>query len=277
MNSILYCMRYSSYKLPLFVCFVICFSELICHAQHQSSIRETDLIHEKILGVLYEGQFIDSLSAQKWKAPKKTMIYTDELSFAYTIIDTMLFFHEDNAEKCLVITKTLQLNEFGFFDQCVGCPPCIGMAIFSKNENNWELESFHPMMTVFGQGGAIPTPRIIEVGLNHHVVALKGEISWDEGIEKWYELDSYFDLILEYKYVCRNSNIDSGLINQQINVLKTDKEYYDFELVKSNSEIEDNVLQDQTQSKETIFICYEGTNDLFLALKKDCSFHKKRK
>jgi hypothetical protein len=243
---------------------------LIFNLSGQSNpvIKSADFTSMEILKFLLDGSFDNRIQAQKWKAPRKTWLYTDENSIAYTAIDTILTFTQASIEKKLVISKTLPLTDFGYFDQCAGCAPCIGLALFTKNEDGdgFELEFFNPMVDVFGQAGLIPTPRIIEVGLNHHVVAFRGEVSWDEGMEKWFELKNNFPLFFSYKYFFANQSFEETqnitAIEQEARIQKTENEYYDIELTRSTY----NPENDPNGVNKLIKKIYLNYSDAFGAL-----------
>jgi hypothetical protein len=221
----------------VFLLFNLFFLIFKLNGQSKLLIKSADFNSRTILNVLLDGSFDDRLNAQKWQVPRQTLLYADDNSVAYTAIDTVLNCIQDSLEKRLVITKTLPISDQGDFEQCAGCAPCIGLALFTKNEDGFQLESFNPMVDVFGQAGLVPTPRIIEVGLNHHVVAFRGEESWDEGMEKWFELKNSFPLFLSYKYFFAHQLFEDtqniAAIEQEARIQKTENEYYDIELTRS--------------------------------------------
>jgi hypothetical protein len=236
------------------------------NGQTNQVIKSADFNSTTILNLLLDGSFDNRLNAQKWKAPRKTLLYTDSNSFSYTTIHTMLDFIQDSLEKKLVITKTLPFSENGYFDQCAGCSPCIGLAVFVKNENNYLLESFNPMVDIFGQAGMVPSSRIQEIGPNHFAIVFKGDSFGDEGMEKWFELKNNFPLFFSYKYFFANQSFEETqnitAIEQEARIQKTENEYYDIELTRSTY----NPENDPNGVNKLIKKIYLNYSDAFGAL-----------
>jgi hypothetical protein len=228
----------------IFLFFILFFLIFKLTGQSNLVIKSADFNSRGILSFLLDGNFVARIDAQKWKAPRKTLLSTDENSFAFTAIDTILTFTQDSIEKKLVIIKTLPLTDFGYFDQCAGCAPCIGLAVFVKNNDAYLLESFNPMVDLFGQAGMVPSSRIQEIGQNHFAIVFKGEIFWDEGIEKWFELENNFPLFFSYKYFFAHQLLEEtqniAVIEQEARIAKTENEYYDIELTRSTYEPEND-------------------------------------
>ncbi len=164
------------------------------------SISKIEFSRLNIIKLLVDGVFDNEDGYQKWRAPKQTLIPLDAEGYAYSVVDTILSLEIEDKKCQLVITKSSQKYSWGGFDSGVESLPCIGLALFSENNDQWVLESFNPAVTLFGEQNMIPEMHICKVGPDKHVIAFTQNINQDVGEEQWFLIEKNFPSFLEYYY-----------------------------------------------------------------------------
>jgi hypothetical protein len=164
------------------------------------SLRKYNFSKLNILELLLDGTFDVETGYQKWKAPKGTLIPIDGDGYAYTMVDTLLSFNQENKEYQLAVIKSSQRYEWGGFDNGFESAPCIGLALFSEENDNWVLESFNPTVVMLGEQNMIPSMQIKQVGTHSSAIIFTTAIHQDFGEEQWFLLEKNFPMFLEYTY-----------------------------------------------------------------------------
>lgn len=81
-----------------------------------------------------------------------------------------------------------QVDSSGWIQDCMGCPPLIGLACFSKTGNDFALSYFNVNLVQQGHGSFLPYSRIEQIGPDKYALVLTDEVVHDYGTEVWYEL-----------------------------------------------------------------------------------------
>jgi hypothetical protein len=183
-----------------FVIFSLFFITFFSLGQTQDVIKNSEFNEKNILKLLFGGSYDIATNHQKWKAPVGTFLPIDVDRNAYTQIDTILSFNGVEQSYQLVVTHSSQITEEGNFEEFVATAPCIGLALFSKQENEWVLEGFNPVVTLFGIMNYVPEKRIVNIGPDKHVIAFTQNINQDVGEEQWFLIEKNFPSFLEYYY-----------------------------------------------------------------------------
>jgi hypothetical protein len=209
--------------------------------------------------LLIEGTFDEETGYQKWKAPKGTLIPMGVDGYAYSKIDTILKFNRGSEEFQLAVIKSSQKNEAGGFEEFNAIQPCIGMALFSNKKDAWVLESFNPMVTLFGAMNMIPSMRIAEVGTNASAIIFTAEIHQDLGIEQWFLLEKNFPMFLENTYAQPTGEDLEKLLLKKVEIVKPkkkdnaseDNQFYDIKLITYEEEYDEKTDQTKEMIKST--------------------------
>jgi hypothetical protein len=231
----------------IFLFFILFFLIFKLTGQSNLVIKSADFNSRGILSLLLDGQFNSKINAQKWKAPN-LVNYTNSKSYAYTVCDTLIDFKIDTSSYRLVILKTMMIDpEFKFFADCNACPPLIGLAIFSKRRENWELTSFKIDVTRLGHFSEIPNASVLRIGNSRLAVRFKDEEVHEIGIERWFELNMDFKSLLDFMYSYRIFNENTSSNNEEntfymvkeLTIQESDKDYFDL-VFKNTTLMSDN-------------------------------------
>jgi len=198
----------------------------------QVVINEKDFSSKNILAQIFDGEFQEEFNVQKWPVSKTqalelNSVFLDFTQNAYTLIDTMLTVHFDTSLCKIVVFKTIQVDSSGLIQDCIGCPPQIGLAYFVKNKQNFELQFFKFNLMVNGQGLNMPKSRIEQIGPSDYAFILTEEVKQDQGKEYWFNISNEFHEFLSFDYFSYNPNELSSIIENSIEIIKTENEYFD--------------------------------------------------
>lgn len=188
------------------------------------SISNSEFNEKNILKLLVGGSYDITTNHQKWKAPAGTFLPIDVDRNAYTQIDTILSFNGAEQSYQLVVTHSSQITEEGNFEEFVATAPCIGLALFSKQENEWVLEGFNPMVDLFGIMNYVPEKRIVNIGPDKYVIAFTQDIRQDVGEEKWFLIEQDFPSFLEYYYAYPGGDNLEKLIYTRVEPIEVNNE-----------------------------------------------------
>jgi hypothetical protein len=198
----------------------------------QLTIREVDFNSKTVLSKIFHGEFQDDNNVQKWPVSSVQALelngYVDGKNFSYTLVDTIFNLKVDTTNYKIVVFATFQVDSSGSIQDCMGCPPLIGLASFSKIGNEFELSCFNLNLIQQGHGLFIPYSRIEQIGLDKYALVFKEEIVQDWGVETWFELfKEGFPLFLTYDYSAYVPSENSYIIENSIEIVKTENDYYD--------------------------------------------------
>jgi hypothetical protein len=201
--------------------------------QAQVIVLEKEFTSKNILSKIFKGEFQEETNAQKWpvsglQSLELNTSYVDFTQNAYTIVDTMLTVQFDSSLCKIVVFKTMQVDSSGWIQDCNGCPPQIGVAYFVKNNQHFELQFFKLNLIVNGQGFYIPKSHIEKIGPFNYAFVLTEEVRQDQGREYWFDMSNEFRGFLTYDYFSLIPSEQSSIIENSIEIIKTENEYYDF-------------------------------------------------
>lgn len=200
--------------------------------QAQVILLEKEFTSKNILSKIFKGEFQEETNAQKWpvcevQALELTTSYVAFTQNAYTIVDTILTVQFDTSFCKIVVFKTMQVDSSGWIQDCFGCPPQISIAYFVKNNQNFELQFFKLNLMVNGQGFYIPKSHIEKIGPFNYAFVLTEDLRQDQGREYWFNISNEFHEFLSFDYFSYIPNENSSIIENSIEIIKTENEYYD--------------------------------------------------
>lgn len=112
---------------------------------------------KEILKSLYDGYHIDSLEKIIWKPYPLENIPVSNDGYCHTNIDSITYFTEDSIEYVLILLRTVIDGPLSMADRAG-----IGIALYKKMLNNWELVGFKRDLMINGPSGILPTFKIID-------------------------------------------------------------------------------------------------------------------
>lgn len=218
----------TKYKTILFFTAII-FSGL---SYAQIVIKEKDFSSKNILAQIFDGEFQEELNVQKWPVSKTQALelnsYTDAKHNAYTAIDTVIDLRMDTSLYKIVVFKTFQVDSSGWIQDYMAAIPKMGLAFFTKQNGSFQLESFK-LVVINGYHDLISTDYRLEfISPSNVVIVLKEETHQDLGKEFWIEMSNDFQTFLTYNYISLLQGEQSSIIENSIEIIKTENEYYDF-------------------------------------------------
>lgn len=217
----------TKYKTILFFTAII-FSGL---SYAQIVIKEKDFTSKNILAQIFNGEFQVESKVQKWPISETQALemnsYADAKHNAYTTIDTLIDLRMDTSQYKIVVFKTFQVDSSGWIQDYMASTPKIGLAFFSKQDSSFQLESFK-LNVINGHHDLISTDYRLEfIGPSQVVIVLKEETHQDLGKEFWIEMSNDFKTFLTYDYISLLQGEQSSIIENSIEIIKTENEYYD--------------------------------------------------
>lgn len=199
--------------------------------QAQVILLEKEFTPKNILSKIFKGEFQEELNVQKWPVSGVQALelssYVDANLYAYTTIDTILTSRIDTSNVKIVVFKTIQVDSTGWIQDCIGCPPQIGLAYFIENKQEFELKSFHLNILVNGHGFYIPKSSIKQIGPSKLAFVLTEEVMQDQGREYWFDMSYDFCGFLTYDYFSLSHAEPSSIIENSIEIVQTENEYFD--------------------------------------------------
>lgn len=215
---------------------IIIFSAMIfsCLSYAQVVIKQNDFSSKNVLAQIFDGEFQVEFKVQRWPVSKTQALelssYLDANQNAYTIIDTIISSRIDSVNVKIVVFKTMLVDSLGLIQDCVGCPPQIGIAYFTQNNGAFDLTSFHLNLLVSGHGFNIPKSRIEQIGPLKFAFVLTEEVMQDQGREYWFDMSNDFHAFLTYDYLSLILSEQSSIVENSIEIVPTENEFYDLEL-----------------------------------------------
>jgi hypothetical protein len=214
---------------------ILVVSFLYMHEMHaQLSIKTQDFSPKFILSSIFMGEYQADKNVQKWSVSQVQTLemgsYLDANHHAYTIIDTILTSRIDTNNVKIVVFKTMLVDSSGWIQDCMGCPPQIGVAYFVENNQNFELQFFKLNLIVNGQGYYIPKSRTQQIGPSKYAFVLTEEVLQDQGREFWFDISNEFNEFLTYDFFSIIPAENAKVIENSIESIPTENEYFDFML-----------------------------------------------
>ena len=213
------------------VVFLFLTMNLSIACQAQVILSEKDFTSKNILSKIFKGEFQEETNAQKWPVSGVQTLemssYLDWNRNAYTIVDTILSVQLDTNFCKIVVFKTMLVDSSGWIQDCFGCPPRIGIAYFVKNNQNFDLQFFKLNLMVNGQGFHIPKSHIEKIGPYNYALVLTEEIRQDQGREYWFHISNEFHEFLSFDYFSYIPVQPSSIIENSIEIVPTENEFYD--------------------------------------------------
>lgn len=203
------------------------------------SLNLSNFTTPEILRLLFDGKYDKSSESIRWKPYPKETIVTQEDGFCTTFLDTILYVNNESNSIAVVVLHTSD-----YFSGNIR--PSIGIAMFTKLDNEWQLESFDRSAVDLGSYGDAPENlKIVQFGKDHFALSLSGMEGAGGGpvnpiYECWLNLDKYEfgNIILDY-YLENSDEIDLDIIKyKSIEVINdTKNEYFRIKLHQSFSKI----------------------------------------
>jgi hypothetical protein len=181
--------------------FTIFCSLLSCRNGNENKKNQHSFFDSKegILNEIFKGKYDKKTEYLLWKPNSKDEINASDDGFCHTNFDEVLFFEENEVESALVILRTIEFSN-GMENDCAGCAPIIGLALYQKSDSNWELKFAKPNVCTYGQASMVPNKKIINLGGNLSVLSLKEEVFLDYGREVFISLEKGFMEIFNYEH-----------------------------------------------------------------------------
>ncbi|MFM1915369.1 MAG: hypothetical protein RLZZ531_1038 [Bacteroidota bacterium] len=217
----------------------------------QLAIKEPDFNSKNIFKSIFRGQFLEESKIQKWPMSQTQAFemssYVDANHFAYSSIDSILDLKIDSNEFKIVVFKTYPVDSTGAIQEYMAAIPKIGLAFYLKQNGVYQLESFK-LTVINGYHNLISTDYRLEfIGPSIVAIVLKEETHQDLGKEFWVDLSNDFKTFLSYDYLSLLQGEKTSLIENSIEIIKTENEYYDFIL---NSKITPSDLLDSEKASK---------------------------
>ena len=217
----------------------------------QVTIDKGDFNSKNALNAIFKGQYQEESKIQKWTMSQTQSIemssYVDANHFAYSSIDSILDLKIDSNEFKIVVFKTYPVDSTGAIQEYMAAIPKIGLAFYLKQNGVYQLESFK-LAVINGYHDLISTDYRLEfIGPSNVAIVLKEETHQDLGKEFWIDLSNDFKTFLTYDYLSLLQGEKSSLIENSIEIIKTENEYYDFIL---NSKITPTDLLDSEKASK---------------------------
>lgn len=198
----------------------------------QVVIKEKDFSSKNILAQIFDGEFQEELNVQKWPVSKTQAIelhsYLDANRHAYTGIDSIIDFRMDSIQYKIIVFKTFQVDSSGWIQNYMAAIPKMGIALFSKHNDSFQLE-FFKLGIMNGYHNLISSEYRLEfISPSIAIIVFKEETHQDIGKEFWIEISNEFRTFLTYDYISLIQGEKSTIIENSIEIIKTENEYYDF-------------------------------------------------
>jgi hypothetical protein len=225
----------------------------------QLTIKEADFNSKTILSKIFHGEFQDDNNVQRWPVSSVQSLelngYVDGNNFSYTSVDTIINLNVDTTNYKIIVFATFEVDSSGRIQDCMGCPPLIGLACFSNTGNIFELNYFNLNLVQQGHGWFLPYSRIEQIGPDKYALVLTDEVVQDYGTEVWYELFydsriflSFTHTTIDYSEKSIFNENPTNYITNKIEIIKTESEYYD--LILHSTIVPVNEIESK-QSKKT--------------------------
>jgi hypothetical protein len=232
----------------------------------QLTINEAVFSSQSVLSTIFHGEFQEETNLQKWPVSSVQALelngFVDANNFSYTLIDTIFNLDVDTTHYKIVVLATFQVDSSGWIQDCMGCPPLIGLACFRKTGNDFELSYFNVNIVQQGHGSFLPYSRIEQIGPDKYALVLTDEVVHDYGTEVWYELFYNPNIFLSFTHTTLDFSEKSifnknptNYITNNLEIVKTENEYYDLILhstIVPVNEIESNLSKKKKSIKTKI-------------------------
>ncbi len=209
--------------------FIVLLSSTFSYSQ--LTIKEADFNSKTVLSKIFHGEFQDDNNVQKWPVSSVQALelndYVDANSFSYTLVDTIFNLKVDTTNYKIVVFATFQVDSSGSIQNYMFSKIQIGIAYFEKRESIFYLIKLNNNLSNTTLGSR-PKSRIEEIGTSKYALVFKEEIVQDWGVETWFELfKEGFPLFLTYDYSAYVPSENSCIIENSIEIVKTENDYYD--------------------------------------------------
>lgn len=209
----------------------------------QLSIKEADFNQKNVLSQIFKGSYQEETNAQKWAVSAVQSLemnsYVDVNRFTYTVVDTIHSLRIDTSDVKIVVFKTMAVDSIGAIQDFFSTSPQIGVAYFVKNKQQYELTYFKLNLLINGIGISIPRSQIKQIGPSRHALVFTEEVRQDLGREFWYELSENFNEFLEYPYLSNIQGKKAIIIENTIDIVRTENDYFDFILNSKRIPVDD--------------------------------------
>jgi hypothetical protein len=200
----------------------------------QIQIKETEFYPKNILTKIFQGEYLVEKNVQKWPVSQVQALelnsYIDSNNFSYTAIDTIFNLKVDTSNYKIVLFKTLPVDSSGWIQDYMASQILIGIAYFEQRKSNFHLTKFNLSVANSNQSEFINL-RIEEIGAYKFALVLREETVQDWGTESWFELfNDRLPLFLKFDYLAYIPSEKSCILENSIEVIKTENEYYDFNI-----------------------------------------------
>lgn len=171
----------------------------------KTSIIDINFDNKNILSTLFSSnEFTKSGSYIRFKPSieEKTVLPISDNNFGYAKLDSLIYFKKENKEYAVAILLTENIvdeaNDYSL--DCHACRPTIGLALFSHDNNTWNLEKFKKFVETSGSWGKRGIIKLIKLAEEKHglmVISSNSGMGSAQEITKLYSLDEfgYFDEI----------------------------------------------------------------------------------
>jgi hypothetical protein len=213
------------------VIFLFLTMNLSIACQAQVGLSEKDFTSKNILSSIFKGQFQEALNVQKW--PVSAVQALEMSSFldwnrnAYTAVDSILNLRIDTSQYKIAVLKTFQVDSSGGIQDYYASVPKMGMAVFSRKNNSYELLSFRLEVLHKSHGWILPEYRFEKIGPAKVALVFKEDAQQDLGKEFWIEISNELITFLTYDYISLTQGEKSTLIENSIEIVPTESELYD--------------------------------------------------
>lgn len=169
---------------------VVLFTQILCAQNNNSSIKtsisESNWNSKTLLSELFEGEKVESLNAIKWKPYNGEFVQTSFDGYCYTTIDSIYNFKTNESNYRIVVMKTIPYFDKDMMEPSISDGSTVGIALFSEENNHWNLVNFNRSVILNGGAGYLGTIKIIDLGNNSMLLSL------DEIEHQEVDLHQYF-------------------------------------------------------------------------------------
>lgn len=151
------------------------------------------------------------------------------------IVKSIFFqpYHEGSKDKVFLLTKTIPRNIR--FD-CHACLPLIGVTVFVRKQNHWEVEAQNQFVMYDGEYGEPPAVQLISIGKDrfglslefHHISVRDRELTllvpYKDTVSKAYQEVIYYENFNECEYA-RTIQCEAYVANIHFDKVKKDIYY----------------------------------------------------
>lgn len=212
-------------------------------------ILKSDFNNKNILLHLFNGTYAAEKECVSWKPTQGEITLKSDNDSSYTFLEAIHTYKTGNGLYSVVVLNTVQYID-GIGQTCHGCTPSeLGLALLKENGDKWELLKFQPAINQIGYSGMLPQASIIELGNEKFGIHFKVEdhqVNMESNLGYIYSVDSssFSRTVLTYMQNNVIEYNDQPLIEEgTINVLNTENDYFDLQLILETRRYSDNGFQ----------------------------------